>query len=58
MYLELARLLNADLNSCIVFEESISGVRAAVTAQIKGKEILGQYGTWRTVKDFEAVDLD
>jgi beta-phosphoglucomutase-like phosphatase (HAD superfamily) len=45
MYLELARLLNADLNSCIVFEESISGVRAAVTAQIKGKEILGQYGT-------------
>jgi hypothetical protein len=58
MYFELARLLNVDLNSCIVFEESISGVRAAVTPQIKWKEILEQYGTWRTAKDFEAVDLD
>jgi beta-phosphoglucomutase-like phosphatase (HAD superfamily) len=34
MYLELTHLLNVDLNSCIVFEESISGIRAAVTAQI------------------------
>ncbi len=66
MYLELARRLNVDINSCIVFEDSISGVRAAVAAQIKcigiltsaKKETLEQYGTWRTVKDFEEVDLD
>jgi beta-phosphoglucomutase-like phosphatase (HAD superfamily) len=66
MYLELARRLNVDINSCIVFEDSISGVRAAVAAQIKcigiltsaKKETLEQYGTWRTVKNFEEVDLD
>jgi len=50
MYLELARLLNVDLNSCIVFAESISGVRAAVTAQKIWK--------MENSRDFEAVDLD
>lgn len=66
MYLELVRCLNLDKNYCIVFEDSISGVRAAVAAQIKcigiltssKKEILEEYGTWRTVKNFEEIDLD
>jgi beta-phosphoglucomutase len=66
MYVELTRRLNIDKNSCIVFEDSISGVRAAVAAEIKcigiltsaKKETLEQYGTWRTVKNFEEVDLD
>jgi beta-phosphoglucomutase len=66
MYLKLTRRLNIDRNSCIVFEDSISGVRAAVAAEIKcigiltsaKKETLEQYGTWRTVKNFEEVDLD
>ncbi len=66
MYLELTRRLNVDKNSCIVFEDSISGVRAAAAAQIKcigiltsaKKETLEHYGTWRTVKNFEQVDLN
>jgi len=66
MYLELARRLNIDKNCCIIFEDSISGVRAAVAAQIKcigiltsaKKETLEQYGTWRTVNNFEEIDLD
>ncbi len=66
MYLELTRRLNVDKNRCIIFEDSISGVRAAVSAQIKcigiltsaKKETLEQYGTWRTVKNFEEVNLD
>jgi len=66
MYLELTRRLNVDKNRCIIFEDSISGVQAAVAAQIKcigiltsaKKEILEQYGTWRTVNNFEEVDLD
>lgn len=66
IYLELARRLNVDKNSCIIFEDSTSGVRAAVAAEIKcigvltsaKKETLEQYGTWRTVKDFQEVNLD
>ncbi len=66
MYLELTRRLNVEKNFCIIFEDSISGVRAAVAAEIKcigvltsaKKETLEQYGTWRTVKNFEEVDLD
>ncbi len=66
MYLELTRRLNVEKNLCIIFEDSISGVRAAVAAEIKcigvltsaKKETLEQYGTWRTVKNFEEVDLD
>jgi beta-phosphoglucomutase-like phosphatase (HAD superfamily) len=66
MYLELTRRLNVEKNLCIIFEDSISGVRAAVAAEIKcigvltsaKKETLEQYGTWRTVKNFEDVDLD
>jgi len=65
MYLELTRRLNVDKNLCIIFEDSISGVRAAVGAQIKcigiltsaKKETLEQYGTWRTAKNFEEIDL-
>jgi beta-phosphoglucomutase-like phosphatase (HAD superfamily) len=66
IYLELARRLNVDKNSCIVFEDSVSGVRAAVAADIKcigvltsaKKETLEQLGTWRTVKDFQEINLD
>jgi phosphoglycolate phosphatase-like HAD superfamily hydrolase len=66
MYLELTRRLNIDENHCIIFEDSISGVRAAVAAQIKcigiltsaKTETLEQYGTWRTVKNFEDIDLN
>jgi beta-phosphoglucomutase-like phosphatase (HAD superfamily) len=66
MYLELARRLNLDRNQCIIFEDSISGVRAAVAAQIKcigiltsgKKETLEQHGTWRTINNFDEVDLD
>jgi beta-phosphoglucomutase len=64
--LETARRLNVDRNSCVIFEDSISGVRAAVAAEIKcigiltsaKKETLEQYGTWRTVKNFEEINLD
>ncbi len=66
IYLELARRLNVDKHSCIVFEDSISGVRAAVAADIKcigiltsaKKETLEQYGTWRTAKNFQEIDLE
>lgn len=66
IYLELARRLNVDINSCIVFEDSASGVQAAVAANIKcigvltsaKKETLEQHGTWRTIKNFEEVNLD
>jgi beta-phosphoglucomutase-like phosphatase (HAD superfamily) len=66
MYLELVRRLNLDKNHCIIFEDSISGVRAAVAAQIKcigmltsaKKETLEQYGTWRTINNFDEVDFD
>lgn len=66
MYLELIRCLNLDKNFCVIFEDSISGVRAGVAAEIKcigvltsaKKESLEQYGTWRTVKNFEEIDLD
>ena len=66
IYLELVRRLNIDKESCVVFEDSTSGVRAAVAAQIKcigvltsaKKETLEQCGTWRTVKDFREVDLE
>jgi len=66
IYLELARRLNVDKSSCIVFEDSISGVQAAVAANIKcigiltsaKKETLEQYGTWRTVKNFQEINLD
>lgn len=66
IYIELARCLGVDRKSCIVFEDSTSGVRAAVAAEIKcigvltsaKKETLEQYGTWRTVNNFEEVDLD
>jgi beta-phosphoglucomutase-like phosphatase (HAD superfamily) len=66
MYLELVRRLNLDKNRCIIFEDSISGVRAAVAAQIKcigmltsaKKESLEQYGTWRTINNFDEVDFD
>ena len=66
IYSELARRLNVEKHSCVVFEDSTSGVRAAVAAGIKcigiltaaEKETLEQYGTWRTVKNFEEVDLD
>ncbi|CAF0943395.1 unnamed protein product [Rotaria sordida] len=66
IYLELARRLNVDKNSCVIFEDSISGVRAAVAAEIKcigiltsaKKETLEQYGTWRTVKNFQDINLD
>lgn len=66
MYLELIRRLHLDKNFCIVFEDSISGVRAAVSAHIKcigllttaKKETLQSYGTWRTMDNFEEIDLD
>ena len=66
IYLELAKRLNVDKNSCIIFEDSVSGVRAAVAAGIKcigvltsaKRETLEGYGTWRTVKSFEEVNLD
>ncbi|CAF3426785.1 unnamed protein product [Rotaria socialis] len=66
IYLELAKRLNVDKNSCIVFEDSVSGVRAAVAAGIKcigiltsaKKETLEQYGTWRTATNFHEIDLD
>ncbi|CAF0909712.1 unnamed protein product [Rotaria sp. Silwood1] len=66
IYLELARRLNVDKNSCIVFEDSTSGVRAAVAAGIKcigiltsaKKETLEQYGTWRTAKNFQEINLN
>ena len=66
IYLELARRLNVDKQSCIVFEDSVSGVRAAVAAEIKcigvltsaKKETLEQCGTWRTVKNFHEINLD
>ncbi|UJR16231.1 hypothetical protein I4U23_003141 [Adineta vaga] len=66
MYLELTQRLNINKNACVVFEDSIAGVRAAVTAQIKcigiltsaKKETLEEYGTWRTVKNFEEIDLE
>ena len=66
IYSELVRRLNVDKNSCIVFEDSVSGVRAAVAAQIKcigiltsaKRETLEQYGAWRTINNFEEVDLD
>ena len=66
IYVELARRLNVDKNSCIIFEDSISGVRAAVAANIKcigiltaaKKETLEQYGTWKTFKNFEEINLD
>ncbi len=66
IYLELARRLNVDKSSCIVFEDSTTGVRAAVAAEIKcigvltsaKKETLEQYGTWRTVNHFQEVNLD
>ena len=66
MYLELARRFNLDKSRCIIFEDSISGVRAAVAAQIKcigiltsaKKETLEQHGTWRTINNFNEVDLD
>ncbi|CAF2962027.1 unnamed protein product [Rotaria sp. Silwood2] len=66
IYLELARRLNVDKKSCIVFEDSISGVRAAVAAEIKcigmltsaKKETLEHYGTWRTAKNFQDINLD
>lgn len=58
--------MNVDKNSCIIFEDSVSGVRAGVAAQIKcigiltsaKKETLEQHGTWRTVKNFDEVDLE
>ena len=64
--MELAHRLNVDKNLCIVFEDSISGVRAAVAAEIKcigiltsaKKETLERYGTWRTAKDFQEINLD
>ncbi|CAF2635152.1 unnamed protein product [Rotaria sp. Silwood2] len=62
MYLELAQHLNIEKSSCIIFEDSISGVEAAVAVQMKCIEImisakketleLHVYGTWRTVKNF------
>lgn len=66
IYIELARRLNVEKNSCIVFEDSISGVRAAVAADIKcigiltsaKQETLEKHGTWRTVKNFDEIDLD
>lgn len=66
IYLELARRLQVDKERCIVFEDSVSGVRAAVAAGIKciglltsaKRETLEKYGTWRTVKNFDEVDLD
>ncbi|UJR30316.1 hypothetical protein I4U23_017853 [Adineta vaga] len=66
IYLELAKRLNVDKNSCIIFEDSVSGVRAAVAAEIKcigvltsaKQETLEQYGTWRTVQNFEEINLD
>ncbi|CAF0802858.1 unnamed protein product [Adineta steineri] len=66
IYIELARRLNVDKNSCIIFEDSISGVQAGVAANIKTigvltsakKETLEKLGTWRTVKDFQEIDLD
>lgn len=66
MYLELVRRLNLDKNFCVIFEDSISGVRAAVAAEIKciglltsaSQETLQSYGTWRTVKNFDDIDLD
>ncbi|CAF1135493.1 unnamed protein product [Adineta ricciae] len=66
IYLELAKRLNVDKNSCIIFEDSVSGVRAAVAAGIKciglltsaKQETLEGYGTWRTVRNFEEVNLD
>lgn len=66
IYLALAQRLNVNKQSCIVFEDSVSGVRAAVAAEIKciglltsaKKETLEQHGAWRTVKNFREVDLD
>lgn len=66
IYVELARRLNVEKSSCIVFEDSISGVRAAVAADIKcigiltsaKQETLEQYGTWRTVKNFDEIHLE
>jgi beta-phosphoglucomutase len=66
IYLELARRLGVDKDSCIIFEDSTSGVRAAVAAEIKcigvltsaKKETLEQYGTWKTVKNFEEINLE
>jgi beta-phosphoglucomutase-like phosphatase (HAD superfamily) len=64
--LELARRLGVDKNSCIIFEDSVSGVQAAAAAEIKcigiltsaKKETLEQHGTWRTAKNFHEIDLD
>ena len=64
--MELARRLNVDKNACVIFEDSVAGVQAAVAAGIKcigvlttaKKETLEQHGTWRTVKDFQEIDLD
>ena len=66
IYLELARRLNVEKKSCVIFEDSISGVRAAKAAEIKcigiltsaKKETLEEHGAWRTVKNFREVDLD
>ncbi|CAF1475807.1 unnamed protein product [Adineta ricciae] len=66
MYLKLTRRLNVEKNTRIVFEDSASGVRAAVVAEIKRigvltsaeKETLEEYGTWRTVKNFEGMNWD
>ena len=66
IYIELARRLNVEKSSCIIFEDSISGVRAAVAADIKcigiltsaKQETLEKHGTWRTVKNFEEIDLE
>ena len=66
IYLELVRRLNINGKSCVVFEDSPSGITSAVTAGLKcigilsslSKETLEKYGTWKTVKNFDEINLD